>query len=107
MVFAGDCVEHVAESAASVRMSWDHHSRPGSPLILLNSVHGCGPVDTLSANSYISVRNLLKTTHTEDCFIAEICQGWVPPPRELISFDLRHLLEKGAAQVLVPAPEVR
>ena len=87
-------------------MPWDDHGRPGAPQILLNCVHGCGPIDALSANSYISIRSLLKATDAEDSFIAEICQGWVPPLSDLISFDLGHLFKEGAAQVLVPAPEV-
>ena len=87
-------------------MPWDHHGRPRSPLILLNSVHGGSPIDSLSADSYIGVRSLLKASHAEDSFIPEIGQSRVPPPRELLSFDLGHLFKEGTAQVLVPAPEV-
>ena len=87
-------------------MPWDHHGRPGSPQILLNCIHQGGSIDALSANSYISIRSLLKATDAEGSFIAEICQGWVPPLSDMISFDLRHLFKEGAAQVLVPAPEV-
>ena len=106
MVLAGDSVEHVAQSAAGVGVPWDHHGRPGGPLILLNSVHEGGPVDALSANSFISIRSLLKAADAYDSFIAEICQSWVPSLSQLISFDLGHLFKEGAAQVLVPSPEV-
>ena len=87
-------------------MPWDDHGRPGGPLILLNSVHEGGAVDALSANSFISIRSLLKAADAKDSFIAEIGQSRVPSLCELISFDLGHLFKEGAAQVLVPAPEV-